>query len=53
LAIDEYDAIIAVGGDGTIHEVFNGMLSRQDKKTLPIGLIPNGSGNDLCKSLAI
>ena len=38
---------MAVGGDGTLHEVINGMLMRSDKKKLPIALVPNGSGNDL------
>ena len=26
MEIDKYSALIAVGGDGTIHEVINGML---------------------------
>lgn len=46
LDISKYSAIIAVGGDGTFHEVVNGMLHRADKKKLPVGFIPNGSGND-------
>jgi YegS/Rv2252/BmrU family lipid kinase len=45
----DFDAIIAVGGDGTVHEVAGGML-RCDK---PLGIIPAGSGNDLIKSLHI
>ena len=36
-----------MGGDGTLHEVINGMLMREDKLRLPIALVPNGSGNDL------
>ena len=43
----EHSAIAAVGGDGTMHEVINGMLQRTDGLTLPISIIPNGSGNDL------
>lgn len=43
--IKSFDAIIAIGGDGTMHEVINGMMDRGDKKTLPIGLIPGGTGN--------
>jgi YegS/Rv2252/BmrU family lipid kinase len=43
--IDSFDAIIAIGGDGTMHEVINGLLSRKDGKRLPIGLIPGGTGN--------
>lgn len=44
--IDKYSALIAVGGDGTFHEVVNGLLHRPDKKRLPIAFLPNGSGND-------
>jgi len=51
LDIEKYSLLVAAGGDGTYHEVINGMLMRKDGKKLPIGLIPNGSGNDLCNSL--
>jgi diacylglycerol kinase family enzyme len=50
---EEYSALVAVGGDGTLHEVVNGMMFRQDKKRIPIAMIPNGSGNDTCKSIGI
>ena len=53
LDIDQYSAIIAVGGDGTCHEVLNGMMIRKDKKKLPICFIPNGTGNDLCGALSL
>ena len=46
--IDKYSALILVGGDGTFHESINGILKRTDKKLIPIGLIPNGSGDDYC-----
>jgi diacylglycerol kinase family enzyme len=45
--------LVAAGGDGSYHEVVNGMLARSDKKKLPIGMIPNGSGNDTCSSLGV
>jgi diacylglycerol kinase (ATP) len=39
------EAVLAVGGDGTIHEVANGLLSV--KGDLPaMGVIPLGTGND-------
>ena len=53
LDLDKFSALIAVGGDGTIHEVVNGMLHREDKKKVPVGFIPNGSGNDMCHALSI
>ena len=49
--IDNYSAMVAVGGDGTLHEVVNGMMFRADKKRVPIAFLPNGSGNDTCKSI--
>lgn len=43
--VDEYSAVAAVGGDGTIFEVVNGILFREDGQKLPVVHIPNGSGN--------
>lgn len=51
--IDNYSAIITVGGDGTIHQALHGLLSRPDGKRVPIGFLPNGSGDDTCGSLGI
>jgi len=42
-------AVVAIGGDGTIQEVANGIVGTE--KTM--GIIPAGSGNDLIKSLGI
>jgi diacylglycerol kinase (ATP) len=39
------DLVLVVGGDGTIHEVANGLLSREGARP-PIGVIPVGTGND-------
>ncbi|HXF94780.1 MAG TPA: YegS/Rv2252/BmrU family lipid kinase [Gemmatimonadales bacterium] len=39
--------VVAVGGDGTVHEVANGLLhSRSDAA---LGVVPTGSGNDFAK----
>ena len=42
---DGYDGLCAIGGDGTMFELVNGMLSRVDSSTIPIGLITGGTGN--------
>lgn len=49
------DYIIAVGGDGTLHEVINGVLqSNIPSKEYPaIGLLPHGSANDFARSARI
>ena len=48
--VDEYEIIVAVGGDGTVNEVAIGLINK-NKGTL--GIIPGGTGNDLAKSLDI
>jgi YegS/Rv2252/BmrU family lipid kinase len=45
LPFEGYDGLCVVGGDGTMHEIVNGMLKRQDHAKIPIGLIPGGTGN--------
>ena len=51
--IDQYSALGACGGDGTLHEVLNGMLKRKDKKRLPLAFIGNGSGNDFLRNFEV
>ena len=46
--VEEPLTIVAVGGDGTVNEVLNG-LAISDQLTL--GYIPTGSGNDLARGL--
>ena len=47
----EYSSVCAVGGDGTLNEVLNGMLTRVDQRKVPIGLIPGGTGNSFMKTM--
>jgi diacylglycerol kinase (ATP) len=51
--LTKFDGLVAVGGDGTLHEVVNGLLRRKDGLKVPIGFVPNGSGNDTCHDLGI
>ena len=51
LDFEGYSGIIVIGGDGSMHEVINGMLTRHDKKQVPIGLIPGGTGNSFMHDL--
>ena len=43
--LKKYFGIIIIGGDGTFHEIVNGLMYREDNYKVPIGLIPGGSGN--------
>jgi len=48
-AAEKPDAIVSLGGDGTLHYVMNGIMGSE----IPLGVIPCGSGNDLAKGLGI
>ncbi len=48
---NDYDIIICCGGDGTLNETINGVLSLD--KRVPVGYIPSGSTNDLAATLGI
>lgn len=45
---EEYRAIAAMGGDGTLNEVVNGVLT-SDRGSIPVTAIPVGTGNDFVK----
>jgi len=49
--LENYDALIASGGDGTLFEVLNGYYQNHSKHKPPLGLIPNGTGNAFMKEL--
>ncbi|KAF2152929.1 sphingosine kinase [Myriangium duriaei CBS 260.36] len=55
LDIDKYDAIVCCSGDGTPHEVFNGLAQqaypRRALRKIAVTLIPGGSGNALAINL--
>ena len=45
----KYDAVISVGGDGTLLEVANGLMGSE----LLLGILPAGTGNDFARSIGI
>ena len=48
-----YDLVMALGGDGTVHEVINGLM-QVPKETRPaLGIVPLGSGNDFAHILGL
>lgn len=48
--VEGYDVVVAVGGDGTVNEVVNGILQCQEEKVgdAVLGVLPVGRGNDFC-----
>ncbi|HMZ08909.1 MAG TPA: diacylglycerol kinase family lipid kinase [Anaerolineales bacterium] len=52
-AEEGYDLVIAMGGDGTAHEVMNGLMQVPPEKRPMMGVVPIGSGNDFAYSIGI
>jgi YegS/Rv2252/BmrU family lipid kinase len=46
-------AIVVVGGDGTVHEVVDGLARAGASDRVELGLIPFGTGRDFARSLRI
>jgi diacylglycerol kinase (ATP) len=51
LNLEAYDGICIVGGDGTIHEIVDGLMHRNERIGIPLGFIPAGSGNTMHQHL--
>ena len=47
--LQDYDVVIACGGDGTVNEIGKALLGSE----MPLGIIPTGSGNGLARELCI
>jgi diacylglycerol kinase (ATP) len=48
---ENYDGIVAAGGDGILFEVVNGYFKNSSKKRIPIGVLPVGTGNAFAREL--
>ena len=48
-----YHSLVAVGGDGTIHEVANGLMQKDSTVKPSLGIICTGTGSDLSRSIGI
>ncbi|RCN43404.1 diacylglycerol kinase catalytic domain protein, partial [Ancylostoma caninum] len=53
--LGKFNGVMILSGDGLVFEVINGLAEREDRATilpsLPIGIVPSGSGNGLLSSL--
>jgi len=45
------NAIVVIGGDGSVHEAANGLLHAERQP--PLGILPAGTGNDFAKAAGI
>jgi diacylglycerol kinase (ATP) len=50
-AASEFESILSAGGDGTLNQVLNGVLTSPGKMLPTLGLIPLGSGNDFAGAI--
>jgi len=48
-----YELVIAAGGDGTVHEVVNGLMQVPRARRPRLGVVPLGSGNDFAHAVGI
>ena len=48
-----YDLVVCCGGDGTLNEAIDGLLSSEKGSRVPLGYIPAGSTNDFADTLGI
>jgi len=46
------DLVVAVGGDGTVNEVLNGLCARGEPAAA-LGVLPSGTGSDLVRTLGV
>ncbi|MFI0373106.1 diacylglycerol/lipid kinase family protein [Actinomadura sp. 1N219] len=53
-AVDGYDVVITLGGDGTVNEAVNGLLAHGPSPDLPaLAVLPTGSTNVFARTLGL
>ena len=52
-ALQGYPLVVAVGGDGTVHEVINGLMQVPQEERPRLGVVPLGTGNDFAHMVGI
>ena len=48
-----YDMVVSVGGDGTIHEIVNGLYASGNIKDNLLGIVSTGTGSDYIRTTGI
>jgi diacylglycerol kinase (ATP) len=52
-ASNGYRYLVSVGGDGTVHEVANGILQTENSSNTDLGIVSTGTGSDLARSIGV
>jgi len=52
-AVDGCEALFVAGGDGTLNEAMNGLAAAGALRTIVVGIVPFGTGNDFAAALGI
>ena len=52
-AEEGYELVVAAGGDGTIHEVINGLMQVPTEQRPRLGIVPLGTGNDFAHAVGM
>jgi YegS/Rv2252/BmrU family lipid kinase len=52
-AEEGYELVISVGGDGTTHEVINGLMQVPADRRPRLGIVPVGTGNDFASNVGM
>ncbi len=52
-AHEGYDIVASLGGDGTVHEVVNGLMRLPPERRPKLGSVPIGSGNDFSSNAGV
>jgi YegS/Rv2252/BmrU family lipid kinase len=48
-----HDLVVAVGGDGTVNEVVNGVTDQDGMPLATAGAVPTGRGRDACRNFGV
>lgn len=49
----KYGCLVVVGGDGTLHEVIDGLYQQAKQEKMMVAYIPAGTGNDFARGYGI